>query len=39
MNKKIKIENLRALHAKKILNPQKEKIAKEKKIWRDNNPF
>lgn len=37
--KKFIIYTIKNLSAKKILNPQKEKIEKEKKIWRDNNPF
>lgn len=37
--KKIKIENLKGLSARKIINPQHARIAKEKKSWREKNPF
>jgi hypothetical protein len=37
--KKIIIENLKGLSANKIVNPQRARIAKEKRIWRNKNPF
>lgn len=39
MTKRIKIENIKGLSANKIVNPQQARIAKEKRIWREKNPF
>lgn len=37
--KKFIIYTIKNLSAKKIVNPQKEKIAEEKRIWQSKNPF
>jgi hypothetical protein len=37
--KRFIIETIKGLSAKKIINPQRARIAKEKRIWRNKNPF
>lgn len=37
--KKIIIGNFKGLSARKIVNPQQVRIAKEKRIWQAKNPF